>query len=528
MPGSVADAVAEELALAGVDRVFGLPGGEVLFLVDALHRHGIQYTLCHHESAGGIAAAVYGKSRGRAGVVLTTLGPGASNLLLPVANSLLDREPLLAISADIPSSWPAAHTHQRLPLLEIFQPITKLAAPLRPGDCRRAVRAALDTVTSEPQGPAFLTLSAEDAQADAGEEDPGADGREPGPPGLDTDTAARLVRSRLGQARCPLVLVGLGTRWRDAEGLRHWLRAWRLPFGVTPKAKGMVPETDDLFVGVFGGMALDDLMLEALESADLVLGFGLDPVEIDKTWHTRAEVTWILESPLATGVLPPEAVVTEHRALLERLAAEPAPRTWQDPFVKVRQRRRAALEPRAAGLTPASIVLAAATLPHDTVVTTDVGSHKFLFGQFWPAAEPGRFWVSNGLSGMGYGLPAALGARLARPDRPVLAVLGDGGFAMTAAELETARREGAPMTVLVLLDGSLSLIRAGQEARRLPRYGVDFGALDTVAIAHGYGAKGIRVSTAAELEAALADSLRADQVTVVEVPLDPDLYRGLV
>lgn len=147
---TVADVVAEELRGAGVDRVFGLPGGEVLYLMDALRRQGIDFVLCRHEANAGIAAAVYGKLRGHPGVAVATLGPGAANLMLAVANSLLDREPLLALCADLPASWPAAHTHQRLPLHAVYAPVTKLTAALDPFRARESVRRAVTACLQEP------------------------------------------------------------------------------------------------------------------------------------------------------------------------------------------------------------------------------------------------------------------------------------------------------------------------------------------------------------------------------------------
>ena len=160
---SVVEAIADELAAAGIDRVFGLPGGEVLALIEALRSYGIEFVLCRHESNAGMMAAVYGKLSGRVGVVLTTLGPGAANLLLPLANSLLDREPLLAISASIPPSWPAQHSHQRLPLLEMYRPIVKHAEAVNRFTVRRAVRGAIAACLEEPLGPVYLTVSAEEA-----------------------------------------------------------------------------------------------------------------------------------------------------------------------------------------------------------------------------------------------------------------------------------------------------------------------------------------------------------------------------
>jgi acetolactate synthase-1/2/3 large subunit len=530
---TVAEAVADELARAGVDRAFGLPGGEVLHLLDAMRRRGIEFTLCRHEASAGVAAAVYGKLRGTAGVVVATLGPGASNLLFPIANSLLDREPLLAISAQLPDSHPPGHTHQRLPLLEVFGPVTKMAAAVQPGHSRATVREAVRAATTEPLGPAYLTLAAEDARApedarasEADERAPAAGAAAPQP--VNPAAAAAALTGRLAAASRPLVLVGLGTRWSDAAGLRRWLKGWNLPHGVTPKAKGMVDETGPGFVGVFGGMAIDGVMLEALAAADLVVGFGLDPVEIDKTWHATTDIAWVLESPGATGRVPAGALMAAHHGLLEALAERP-PGAWSDPFEPMRARRRELLEAGRGSLRPTGVLTAVHEgAPGNTVVSTDVGSHKFLFGQFWPSREPAGFWMSNGLSGMGYGLPAAIGAKLARPDLPVLAVMGDGGFAMMSQELETARRAGAPVVAVVLVDGSLSLIRIGQENRGLPNQGVDFGPIDSVLTAHAAGVEGVRVESAAELTAAVRAAFAAGRTTVIEVPVDPDSYRGLV
>jgi acetolactate synthase-1/2/3 large subunit len=291
----------------------------------------------------------------------------------------------------------------------------------------------------------------------------------------------------------------------------------------------MVDETAPGFVGVFGGMAIDEVMLEALAAADLVVGLGLDPVEIDKTWHATTGIAWVLESPCATGYVPEGSLMVSHEGLLEELVTQPAPRTWVDAFAPQRARRREVYEAGLGGLRPTGVVAAvAAGAPAGTVVTTDVGSHKFLFGQFWPSREPAGFWMSNGLSGMGYGLPAAIGAKLARPELPVLAVMGDGGFAMMSQELETARRAAAPLVAVVLADRSLSLIRIGQENRGLPNYGVDFEPTDSVLVAQAAGVDGVRVQSAEELTSAVRKAFAGGRTTVIEVPIDPDSYRGIV
>lgn len=538
---SVAEVVAQELRSAGVDRAFGLPGGEVLVLLDALRRAGISFTLCRHEAVAGTAAAVYGKLRRTAGVAVATLGPGAANLMLPLANAWLDREPLLAITADLPVSWPVSHTHQRLPLHEVYRPIVKHVEAVTPLDPQSAVQRALWACTSEPQGPAYLTLSAEDAVQSASLLHEGGHPTAPVLTGQEENArrAAHELAQRLAAAERPLVIVGLGVRPERAPLLRQWLRSWRLPVAVTPKVKGLIDEQDEAtdFVGVVGGMAIDDLMMEAVQRADLIVGFGFDPVEVDKTWHAHLPIVWVLESEQAAGVLPRrDVLLVDQGALLVALDELAPPRVWERPFRDIQMERQAIAAGRsrvpAQGLAPVRIVsVFANVLPPETIVTTDVGSHKYLFGQFWPSRYPETFWMSNGLSGMGYGLAAAIGAKLARPEVPVLAALGDGGFSMVCQELETARRVGAPVIVLVIADRSYSLIRIGQENRGLPRYGVDFEPIDSVLVARACGCEGMVARTAEELAVAAEQALvatRAGVPFVIEVPLDAEAYRPIV
>jgi acetolactate synthase I/II/III large subunit len=529
---TVAEAVADELAQLGVDRVFGLPGGEVLALIDALRRRGLEYALCRHEADAGMTAAVYGKLKGTVGVVLTTLGPGAANLMLPLSNSLLDREPLLALSAQTPESWSWDRTHQKVPLLEAYRPVTKYAAEITPWAARGVVSAAAAAALGEPQGPAFLTLSAEHSRSPLQEGPPARPATPaPGPNGTAAQAAADELRERLAAAERPLVVVGLGTRAGTSGPLRRWLAAWGLPVAVTPKVKGIVDERDPRFFGVVGGMALDAVMRDGLAAADLVIGFGLDPVEIDGAWHSELPVLWTLESAWATGAAPARDVLAaDHLALLAALGDTP-PRTWDDAFADVRA-RRAEIAADGAGngrLSPVAAVRALAeALPPETIVTTDVGSHKYVVGQFWPSRDPATFFMSNGLSGMGYGLPAAIGAKLARADAPVLAVVGDGGFSMNSQELETARRLGAAVIVVVLADNSYSMIQLAQESRGMERYGVDFDPIDTVATARACGVRAVRVESGEALAEAAAGALAAGEPLVIEVPIAAADYKGIV
>jgi acetolactate synthase-1/2/3 large subunit len=276
-------------------------------------------------------------------------------------------------------------------------------------------------------------------------------------------------------------------------------------------------------------MAADDLMCEMLAAADLLIGLGLDPVEIDRTWHAELPIHWILEASHVGGRVPPGTQLVNHAQVLEALLGDKPPATWQAPFREFQRKRHEKLNDRSGtsdGMWPGDIVQAlAAALPPETIVTTDVGSHKYLFGQFWPSRQPETFWMSNGLSGMAYGLSAAIGAKLARPDAPVLAAVGDGGFSMNCQELETAERVGAPFVTVVLEDCSYSLIKLSQETKKLAPYRVDFWPIDTVKMAQACGVEGLRTSDPDELAAATKRAIERRRSLVVGVPVGYADYR---
>jgi acetolactate synthase-1/2/3 large subunit len=529
MGTTVAAAVARELANAGIDRVFGLPGGEILVLIDELRRAGVDFVLMRHEANAGIAAAVHGKLRRQPGVVLTTLGPGAANLMLPLCNASLDQEPLLAISAQIPDDFPSGHTHQLLPLHDTYRPVSRYVATITGQNVGDVVPRALAECMRRPFGAAYLTLSAREAPRAALETVKIDTVKTTQAHHAEAREKATEVVGLLANAKRPLVLMGLGIEPANAARIRQWVNEWDLPVAVTPKVKGIVDETAGNFVGVVGGMAADGLMCQALEAADLLIGFGLDPVEIDKTWHAELPIHWILEAPNVGGIVPAGTDLVDHARILDAFLGVPPPSTWRAPFREFQQKRSEMLDGRSRSpdtMWPGDIVRAlAAVLPPDAIVTTDVGSHKYLFGQFWPSRQPETFWMSNGLSGMAYGLSAAIGAKLARPRVPVLAAVGDGGFSMNAQELETAERVGAPFVTVVLEDCSYSLIKLAQQGRHLDPYRTDFKPIDTVKMAEACGVDGLRTSNPDELAAAAARAIERGRSLVIGVPVSYEDYR---
>ncbi|HEX4566009.1 MAG TPA: thiamine pyrophosphate-binding protein [Vicinamibacterales bacterium] len=527
MQNSTAAATARILADAGIRRVFGLPGGEVLVLMDELRRAGVDFVLMRHEANAGLAAAVHGKLLRQPGVVLATLGPGAANLMLPMSNAYLDLEPLLAISAQVPDDFPPAHTHQLLPLHDMYRPIARYVEKISSANVYDVVPRALASCMERPYGVSYLTLSARVALEPAG-----GDAASTVSAKADSRTGARghadALVAALRSATRPLVVIGLGFDTANTARIRRWLSAWNLPVAVTPKVKGVVDETGANFVGVVGGMAADGVLCDAIAAADLVVGFGLDPVEIDKTWHAERPIHWLLECPNAGGIVPAGVELVDHALVLGTLGVQAPPRVWTSPFKEFQDRRARMIDGRAGSpgtMWPGDIVKAlAAVMPPETIVTTDVGSHKYLFGQYWPSRDPDTFWMSNGLSGMAYGLSAAIGAKLARPDCPVLAAVGDGGFSMNAQELEMAKRVGAPFITVVLEDGSYSLIKLSQATKRLPPYRTEFGPIDTVMMAKACGVEAVRTRDPDRLAAAAKDAVDQHRSLVIAVPVDADDY----
>jgi acetolactate synthase-1/2/3 large subunit len=466
--------------------------------------------------------------------------------MLPLGIAYLDAEPLLAISAQIPDDFPPSHTHQLLPLHDVYRPIARVVETVNARNVSDIVPRALTACMTRPFGTAYLTLSAREAlKPYDGSADHTRDDRAPttadrpmrsrdAMPSDVAQRAADALTARLASAKRPLVLVGLGIDPSHADRLRRWLTAWNLPVAVTPKVKGIVDETAPTFVGIVGGMAADGLLCDALAAADLLIGFGLDPVEIDKTWHAELPIEWVLETPNVGGLVPSGAALVDHASLLDVLAAARPPASWTAPFREFQDKRRAMLdrpESRQSSretMWPGDVVRALAdVLPPETIVTTDVGSHKYLFGQFWPSRRPETFWMSNGLSGMAYGLSAAIGAKLARPGAPVLAAVGDGGFSMNAQELETAERVGAPFITVVLEDCSYSLIKLSQEGKRLDSYRTDFTPIDTVKMAEACGVESVRTTDPNQLASAARTAVERGRSLVIAIPIDYADYRRL-
>lgn len=523
------DVVARVLKDAGVTRMFGLPGGEILDFMDAARRAGIEFLLTRQESTASFMADVTGQISGTPGVCVSTLGPGAVNMTLGVANAFLDRSPLIAITAGHALGAAPYATHQNLDLNAVYRPFTKLAITLDGRDTAAAVARAIEVSLAPRRGPVHIAIPSDIARRDADDAPQPRVVRPARAPGL----AGSIddVASALSSARRPIAILGLDLGPRvDAQPVRAFVEALGLPVFVTPKAKGMFPEDHPLFYGVCAGVSGDGLVVDFMATADLLLGIGFDPVESDKLWHHTMGLVSIGPESIAAGLFRPRAEATgDLSVMLDALVERVRPVfEWR---ATDRERFRAQLEgvlrpaSRPRGLSGYELTRRLRErFARDTIFTTDVGSVKMVTTQAWTAYEPLTFFESNGLSAMSYALPAAMAARLQYPGRPVLCTIGDGGLGMTLAEIETCVRERIHFVTVVFNDSSLSLIDAAQQRRGLPVLGVRYGTIDFAAVATAMGAWARRVQTMRELDEALDEAFRMDAPVVIDALVDPAEY----
>ncbi len=523
---TVAETIAQTLAQAGVRYVFGHPGGEVAHLIEGLRRQGVSFVLTRHEATAAFMAASWGELSGQPGVCLSTLGPGATNLLSGVAHAYLDRCPMVAITAQLATDRQIRATHQHLDLTRLFGPVTKASIKVAANNAASAVEHAFYLATTERPGPVHLEIPSDVAtQAHVGP----TRGIRFGNLGNATAPAVGDAARMLQTARRPIILAGIGAVRCDAAGqLRALAEALGAPVVTTPKAKGIFPEDNPLAAGVMD-MTGEGVVNELIHESDLLLAAGFDVVELIKPWAFRAPVIHLDAVPNVDQLYEAQTEVVGNVATALRQLADRASRAeW--PVGRIadhRRRLRAALEPRSEGMAPHVVMtVVREVLPRNGIVASDVGAHKILLGQVWTAYEPRTYLVSNGISSMGTGLPAALAARLCRPDRPAVAIVGDGGLGMYLGELETAVRLGVSLPIVVLVDGSLSLIKLGQVQRGYQPSGVDFANPRFAELAGCFGATGVRVETPDQTRDAVAAALERRGVTLIEAVVDARAYSG--
>ena len=531
MTDTSATIIARHLAGAGCRHVFGMPGGEVLVLLDALRDAGVEFTLCKHENAAGYMAEGSWHATGAPGLLLTTIGPGLANGINAVANAYQEQVAMIVLSGCIDASEAEQFTHQVMDQSALMAPVTKAQYRVAPGTAAHVVQKALAVAMADPPGPVHIDLPVGLAADPA--TNVAISARAARAAGWPEGPALQMAAKRLGDAKKPVILAGLGAMLHGAgKSITALSHARGIPVITTYKAKGVMDEGEPLCLGGHGLSPLSDKrILPLLQASDCVLLAGYDPIEMRSGWIQPWAADAAIE--LAHGDInhgmhaSAQRVVGDVATLVSQLhAALPGPgQIWPkgEPTAA-----RDALKADFAGPDhwgPHAVFRTLqATLPQDGVVTVDSGAHRILISQMWQCDRPRSLLQSTALCYLYVAVPLAIGHTIAKPGTPVTAVVGDAGFDMSPGDLATLRDTGLPMAIVVLVDDALALIEKKQTLMQLPGHGVLFQPTDIPAVARAYGGHGVSVTDEDALARELKDVWKRDTFTLIAARIDKQEY----
>jgi acetolactate synthase-1/2/3 large subunit len=510
----------------GVRFAFGLPGEENLELLNALSSSAIQVVVTRDERGAAFMANAYGRLTGFPGVCFSTLGPGATNLVTGVADAFLDFAPLLALTAQASSLRAHKESHQYIDVPAMFKPITKwnshITSPLIiPEVVRKAFRLAM----LEKQGPTHLELPEDIADMPAeGAPLAHAPIDYPVPDKSRLAVAADMIRS----AKMPLILAGHGVIRNGASvELLNWVKKSGISVINTFMGMGVVPADDDLFVSTIGLQSRDYVQC-GLDRTDLIIAVGYDPVEFSpKFWEPDKRIIHIntnhAEVDAAYNAFELVGDIKKTLCALQDMTD-----FEKDPayFIRLKKeieqdREDPLLLKTNEGLSPLAVVKGMRNaLGRQDILISDVGAHKIWIGRFFPAYTPNTVLISNGFASMGFAVPGAIAAKLTYPEKNIVAAVGDGGFMMSMAELETAVRLKVPFVTVIFNDNGYGLIQWKQQVRYKRDFCVKVQNPDFVKLAESFGCKAYRVEHESDLAGSLGDALQQKVPSVIDCRID--------
>ncbi len=527
-PMNAAELFVKCLENEGVDYVFAVPGEENLALLEALRGSSIRLIVTRHEQGAGFMAACYGRLTGKPGVCLSTLGPGATNLITPAAYAELGAMPLVLITGQKPIKTSKQGHFQIIDVVDLMRPVTRytrqiVSAATIPSRVREAFRQAAE----ERPGATHLELP-EDICEEETDELPIKASMHRRP--VAEEKAVNAAVEAIEKARHPLLLIGAGAnRKLTARMLRRFIDHTGIPFVSTQMGKGVVGETD-CWMGT-AALSEDDYAHRVIERADCIINIGHDVVEKPPFFMREGRRTVIHVNFFSAEVDPvyfPQLEVTGDIAnavwqIDEKITVQDH---WDFKFAH--RVRSAMLEDLDRGrdldgfpVHPRRVVHAVRdAMPEDGIVSLDNGLYKVWFARNYRTTRPNTLLLDNALATMGAGLPVAMAARLVHPERKVLAVCGDGGFMMNSQEVETAVRLGLDLVILLLRDDAYGMIKWKQQDMGLADFGLDFGNPDFVRYADSYGASGYRAESPAHLDELLRECLDRPGVHLIDCPVD--------
>ncbi|MFW5822310.1 MAG: thiamine pyrophosphate-binding protein [Tangfeifania sp.] len=536
---TVAQKFAHTLKEIGVRFVFGVPSGNMTDYIEALREEEeIDFVLTGHEGAAAFMAAVCGRLTGNPGACFGTFGPGATNLSTGVGCAYLDRFPLLAFTDEMPEQLKNRTVQMKIDHQALFRPITKWTTTLTAGTVNETILKAAGIAVSEVPGPVHLGVPAGIGRAETKESDPPVKylRLEKQPLHKSFSESAEIAKQLFKKAKKPVLAVGLSAvRAGVKEEIRLLAEKHQLPVVLTPMAKGMFPENHELYAGVLFH-ALSEQVAKTYREADLVIGIGYDPVEFNYE-------DWMPDVPLihfdnraadvdTTQVGKVVNLTSDLKSILDEFSGFPeGKKSWNVETLKSRKAEIfQKLEPPKNSFGPRAVIAGLRkALPEEGILTLDVGAHLHLAGQQWETPSPEKLLMTNGWSSMGFGVPAAIAAKLCHPDLPVACLTGDGGFRMMAGEMATARQLNLPIVFVVIKDNSLSLIRIKQEKKTFDsNYGTNLPEEMPRPENNYFGVPVIKVSNFSDYQNALEKAFSLKEPVIIEAFADGREYDELV
>jgi acetolactate synthase-1/2/3 large subunit len=523
------DLFIQALEAEGVEYIFGIPGEENLDFLNSLRDSSIRLILTRHEQAAGFMAATYGRLTGRAGVCLSTLGPGATNLVTAAAYAQLGAMPMLMITGQKPIKARKQGQFQIVNIVDMMRPLTKYTFQITSGNnIPYRVREAFRLAEEERPGAVHLELPEDIAQEMTNAEvltrsvyrRPLAEGK-----------AVKMAAAMIHRAKRPLLLIGAGAnRKHSSRMLLKFVDKTGIPFFSTQMGKGVIDERHPLFLGN-AALSANDFLHRAISHADLIINVGHDVVEKPPFFMEQGGFQVIHVNYLTAAVdpvyYPQLGVVGDIANSVYQLSELVVPQAhwnfsyFQDIKAATEEHLLEGIGDDRFPIYPQRLVHdIREAMPDDGIIALDNGIYKIWFARNYKAHEPNTVLLDNALASMGAGLPSAMAAKMVHPERKILAICGDGGFMMNSQELETAVRLKLNLVVLILRDNAFGMVKWKQTHMGFADFGLDVGNPDFVRYAQSYGAHGHRLAAAAELIPLLYECFAAPGVHVIEAPID--------
>ncbi len=522
----------------GVEFIFGVPGEENEQLLLALDKSDIQFIPTRHEQGAAFIANVIGRLTQKAGVCLSTLGPGATNLVTGLADAHLDGAPVVAITAQGSMDRLHHESHQLLDIKKIFEPISKWSGTIYNSSIvSEIVKKAVSLAEEEKPGVTHIEIPEDIASIEVSNYNSCLPEIESGLNALSQE-AVETIRDILSRAKRPIILAGNGViRDGSFKQLVKFAEKNNIPVVNTFMAKGVIPADHKLSIGTVG-LGFRDYVMEVFDNTDLVITIGYDIIEYEPTnWNAERKLDIIHINHNYPEIYDEYSaklqVIGNTRGILQALVGELNLKVkGKDWFEPIRKRIHDSIQQygkkKDAINVPGVIQMVRDLLPRDSIVLSDVGSHKMWIARNFPVYEPNSCIISNGLASMGIAIPGLIGANVVYPDKKIVAMMGDGGALMNFQELETAKRTGCKGVIVVFKDDEYGLIKWKQKLNNESPTGTKFGSTDFIKLAESFGIDACSVSSYDELHKCLSINLENNKLTLVEVKITNEVNDELI